>query len=448
MSLDPAPLQPTGRDLIEGIVTGLASFPPGQLWPGFDPASMPLAVGVSADASTWLVNHGEAAGDGAPEPAAADPPDSATSRRAQLDEPLIANSVAMIAGRLTATIVVEPASTPAERAALAAHELFHVFQQIHYPHWSANEAALLTYPWDDPVNLARATHEADLLSQARDAPGSQACRELVSRALVLRRERIRLLPAEAGTYEQAIELTEGTARYVEHRAAGLFGIQLPDPDTRSGLDVRRRCYQTGRDWCILLDRLAGSSWPTLLPAGSDQPPPVLSDILTLAVRPSDDLTDDNWRAGLVRATATIDAETSRRAGRIETVRASTGGSVVIRSTPGSPLQALGFDPMNLTPIRDGLVLHERYLSLTSGETRITIVGQVSLTTAAGDHPLFSKLERAEILIASSALVDGPTWAPESLTGLGIQIDGPFTVRRSGSDVIEILPGDASPSERG
>lgn len=439
MSLAATPRWPAGRALIDGIVAGLASISPDHLWPGFDPASVPLAVALDAEPATWLINHAGIPGyeraDTNPTPGK--PP---LFRQAGLDERLTANSVAMIGDQLTATIFADVGTSLPHLIALAAHELFHVFQRRHYPGWGANETSLLTYPWDDPANLALANHEVTLLSRAVAVPDDQSGGHLAALALATRRQRFRLLTPEARGYENAVELVEGTARYIEGRVASHLGTSLPQLETRDGIDLRRRCYRTGHDWCVMLDRLAGPDWRAAPSAGPGEPMPVLTDILAAVVEQPDDLIDDGgWRDGLAAATAAIDSETARRAGRLELVRASAGASILLRSQPRAPLLVTGFDPMNLTPLPDGRVFHERFLDLTLGETRFTVLDRASVTTAAGPHPLFSGVDRAEILIAGSTLPTGTVWNTASLAGLGVRVDGPFTVRRLGPEAVEILP---------
>ena len=439
MSLDPTPRRATGRTLIDGIVAGLAGIPPGCLWPGFDPASMPLAVAVVAAPATWLINRDHVDGYDQAETVSGQPP---LLRRSGLDQRLVGNSVVDIGGRLTATIFVDAGTPLPDIVALAAHELFHVFQADRYPGWGASEAALLTYPWDDAVNLARATNELALLDRAMAADEGDACRDLAAMALAARRERFQRLPADAQAYENGIELAEGTARFVEVRAAQTLGWPLPALETGGGVDVRRRGYQAGAGWCALLARLAGPDWPSSLPDGSDAPMPVFTDMLAVVVgQPADPPVDDvGWQEHLNDAITAVATEADRRTERMAAVRAVATLTVVVRSQPGSPLRVAGFDPMNLIPLADGMVLHERYLVLTMGETRITVLGQPSLTASGGDHPLFSGLDRAEILLTLSP-ADEVMWDVGSMATLGIRIDGPCSIQQVRPDRIAVEPGD-------
>ena len=128
MSINAASRPSAERRLIDGIVAGLASIAPGSLWPGSDPVSLPLAVGIGSAPATWLIHHGDVDGcvPASPLAAFARLP---LLRRDGIDERLVGNSTAEIAGQLTATIIVEDGMTVRHLIALAAHECFHVFQQ-------------------------------------------------------------------------------------------------------------------------------------------------------------------------------------------------------------------------------------------------------------------------------------------------------------------------------
>ena len=442
MTLDPTSDRPAGRGLIDGIVAGLAGIPPGHLWPGFDPASLPLAVALVAlvpEPSTWLIHH---VGDDGYERCGDVVDGTPLFHHSGLDERLVANGTADIGGQLTATILAEDGLDPCRYVvALAAHELFHVFQAGRYPGCGANEAAQLTYPWDDPVNLARAVSEMALLDRAVATTDDRGCRRLATRTLAARRQRFRRLPADARAYEDGIELAEGSARAVEERAAQTLGWPLPALATRDGIDVRRRGYRTGAGWCALLDRLAGPDWPLVMPDDPDSPPPVLTDLLSTVVGQATDPVDDiGWQDQIEAATTAVAIEADRRTERLAVLLAAATLTVVIRGRSGSPLRVVGFDPMNLTPIRGGLVLHERYLALTAGDTRITIQNLRSLTTASGDHLLFSGIERVEIPVTAFPADHAP-WDAASLARLGVRIDGPFSVQPTSPNEIKIVIGD-------
>lgn len=230
------------REVSGAIIAGLGRVSAVGIWPGFDPIGMPLAVAFPSVPATWLINYDPVDGYLAIEPSA-----SRLQRRDGLDERIVANSVAMIAGRLAASIIVDDAAGVDDTIALAAHELFHIHQAGHYPDWGANEASLLTWPWDDTENIARSMQEMTLLAAATAAQSAPTCRELTRWALTARRGRFAGLPTGACAYEDAVELAEGTAHLIEDRTATLLGTRLRDREDVDPTDVRRRCYRTGRD---------------------------------------------------------------------------------------------------------------------------------------------------------------------------------------------------------
>ncbi len=432
----------TERDLIDAIIAGLGRVSSGHLWPGFDPAALPLAVAIPSAPATWLITCDPVEGYEVVEP-----PALHRQRRDGLDERIVADGVALIAGRLTATIIVDDPTRVVAATALAAHELFHAHQADHYPGWGADEADLLIWPWDDAANIARSTHELSVLHAATAAPNDETCLELARQALATRWDRFATLPAEARGYEDAVELVEGTAHWVEYRTAMVLGEPRDDRQDVNPIDVRRRCYRTGRAWCVLLERLVGPDWMGRLPEGPEQPMPVLPDLLAAAIGPPPAGTDDRWRDGLPLATAEIAADRTRRRDLVTSLRTSLDGSVMIRAGTDGPLRVAGFDPMNLSALADGQVLHERYLALTIGETRITVLNHPTLTTSVGDHPLFARLERAEVLVDDGLILALEDAAAQALTALGLRIDGPYAVRRTGPRTIEITPGTSGPTGR-
>ena len=423
------------RAVIDDSIAGMGRVSAAALWPGFDPAALALAVAFPRHPATWLINHDPVDGYDVDEQ-----PSPRRQRRDGLDERIVANSVAMIAGRLTATIIVEDPTRVAHITALAAHELFHVHQAQRYPDWGANEAGQLAWPWDDADNLARSMHELALLRAATVAPDDETSVALARQALTARRDRFVHLPPDARAYEDAVELAEGTAHWIEHRTTTLPGTRLHEPEEVNTIDVRRRCYRTGRDWCILLDRLAGPNWVARLPTGSGQPTPVLSHQLEVAIGLPPAGPDERWRNGLPDATAKIAAERTRRQDRVAELRGSFGGSVVIQASAETPLRVTGLDPMNLTALADGQVLHERYVALTLGGTPITVLNHPTLTMSVVELPLFTGLDRAEILVDVGLITAIEKASPTALTTLGIRIDGPCVVRRAGPRTIHLMPG--------
>src|SRR5687768_7377814 len=113
-----------------------------MLWPGFDPLAVPLAIYDGT--RTWLFRH--------PAPPPDFAPSTISSIRSDVRDgrhpAVVANTSAGIGGTATATLLADGATatmSPADLAAIAIHEAFHVFQRQQHPTWQANEGDLLLY---------------------------------------------------------------------------------------------------------------------------------------------------------------------------------------------------------------------------------------------------------------------------------------------------------------
>ena len=113
-----------------------------ELWPGYDPLEVPLAVFDGKN--TVLFGHPS-------------PPEGFTDVgglwifEGRYPD-VTANSSALIGDVNTATVMLESLSrknSREARAALVAHEGFHVFQGTTGRNWGANEVNLFTYPVDN-----------------------------------------------------------------------------------------------------------------------------------------------------------------------------------------------------------------------------------------------------------------------------------------------------------
>ncbi len=86
------------------------------------------------------------------------------------------------------------------------------------PNKGANETALTTYPSLSVENNVGFALEADFLQAALEEKDKAAVRPLLRKWLAARTLRWQpKLPAEAIAYEDAVEFSEGTAKYVEYR---------------------------------------------------------------------------------------------------------------------------------------------------------------------------------------------------------------------------------------
>lgn len=370
-----------------------------ELWPGFEPLAIPLAIFDGE--RTLLFRHPRPPSEFAPV-AGSEPTAYAMPGR---HPAVTANSSAEIGGVDTATLLADgprASASPADLAAVALHEAFHVFQRREHPGWSANEGVLLLYPTDDAEVLAMRRLETAALGRAiaADAAGDAAC--WARQALAHRRQRFAAMAAEFGAYERATELNEGLASYIQLIASGRTTVEIPEGGFEAG-EIRQRAYVSGPLLALLLDRLR-PRWKEELEEDDGR---TLAQLLDGAVDTSEtgagtDCELPAEEVAEIERTAREDAAAvgASREDRRRAFDARAGWRVVVRAAPGKPLWPQGFDPLNLERVPGGL-LHTRYLKLENeaGELRMIdeeAVDLEALTEGAGAHPLFNGVRRIEV----------------------------------------------------
>lgn len=135
-----------------------------QLWPGFDPGAIPLAVYDGA--LTFLFGSKKA-------PAGFHPINGIEFDCMVFDgrhPSIVANTCAMIEDVLTATLMTDQENLGRDRdlwASVAIHEMFHVFQFQNQDKWvHANEADRFMYPLSDAGLLRLRRAEVAALRRA------------------------------------------------------------------------------------------------------------------------------------------------------------------------------------------------------------------------------------------------------------------------------------------
>ena len=356
------------------------------LWPGFDPRRMPIAIHDGRE--TVLFRH--------PSPPPEFRPGATPNtwvhegRHPQVSS----NSSTSIAGVTTATLMAGPPGQSArERASIAAHESFHVFQRTRHPRWSANEAVAFLYPVSDARNLELRRVETEALRRALDASSDSAAACWTAAAMSARRERFAIIGDDNATYERASELNEGLASYVQARSIGR-GAELPADDFPPD-QVRARVYASGPAIAFLLDRLS-AGWKDTLEARDSTTLDALVDA-ALARRSVGTCAIDATRRAAIAAQAKSDvaALATRRAREREAYLAQPGARLVVEAD-GAPLGMRGFDPLNVSLLTPTEILHTRLLELATDSSSIELLGGRALSTAAGPHPLFSGIRRLEM----------------------------------------------------
>jgi hypothetical protein len=385
------PASPGGPSVALAVDDEVRKLARRQLWPGFDPARIPLAVFDGE--RTFLFRHPS------PPPGFQSLPGRADTAVFAGREPLVtANSSITLGGVRTATLLLDAPDplSPLEAAAVAAHEAFHVFQAERHPKWGGNEVDLFTYPVDDPGLLQLSRLEAEALSRALAAKTGKTSRCRAAAALDLRRRRFADLGEAGASYERGTELKEGLARLVEGRALPGAAREpvFPGNEFAAG-DVRSRSYAVGHAIGLLLDRF-DAGWESKLESGEAG---TLDAILWNAlaresVRPCGYPAAETALA-LDRATRSVElARLTRQSVRDDFFRREGWALVVVAEA--EPLAPQGFDPLNVERLGAGEVLHSRWLKLGNGAGSVEVLNARAVTESAGKHPLFEGIRRVTV----------------------------------------------------
>lgn len=425
-SVQPPPAPDTQSSVIEpqSFLAELDHVANLELWPGFNLRNVPAAV---FDGTRTLLFRHPAPPEGfTPEPAVS----GVWSYPGR--HPLVtANSSIDLGGVHTATaLLTNPATPLRSRAAVVAHEAFHVFQRANHPGWSANEGELFVYPVDDARLLALRRLESMGLSRAAaaDNPEQSAC--WARAALASRQKRYATLPAGSVEYERRTELNEGLARYVQRRAAGAGPSVVPEHPPE---EVRARAYESGAALALLLDRFS-PAWKLTL-AQSDS---LTLDMLLDSAPPLAGPAPCGFTAqqlASVDSAALVDVQQLRlrRASLRESLIAQPGWRLSIVAGE-SPLFPQRFDPLNVQVVGPGEVLHSRFVRLGNDAGTVEVFGKGSITEAAGAHPLFNGI-RLLIVTGLAEPVVTETDGAVTIRGDGLTADfRGATVHRSGDSV--------------
>ena len=380
----------------EAVVAALQRVPVEEVWPGFAPSSVPVALFDGE--RTWLVAHP------APPPGFEPAPGLAgvvlyPGRHAAVR----GNMPTEIGGVSTAAVLLNelPGMTADRAAAVVAHERFHVHQLRNHPGWTTNELAIFQYPATDAPKLFDRRLETLALSRSLQATSETQSECWLRTALLLRRKRMGELPEPVAAFERGIERQEGLARYVERRAAGMrIPVDVPPHDFPPD-EVRGRAYVTGEALAVMLDRYA-PDWKEQLAAATDAAPP-LDSLLWLALdeRPE---TSCGFSAAeradvLERAHASVAAVRAARDSLAHAFQQRPGWSIRV-ITAGSPLWPQSFDPMSITRVGPVALIHERMLRAGNDAGFIDVFDGRALTIGATADPLMGGMR--EVLVTGIA----------------------------------------------
>ncbi len=390
-----------------------------QLWPGFDPLSIPLAIYTGGQ--TYLFRH-PSPPEGFTRLAGSDVTVFGMSGR---HPAVTSNSSADIGGVSTGTLLADgrrAAITPTVLAAVALHEAFHVFQRQRHSGWGSNEADLFRYPTEEAGLLALRRLESEALSRSLRARKRSQVACWAREAIAVRRQRFAALDSAFSGYEQGNELNEGLAAYIQLLAEGRTTIEFP-PDEFPAIAVRDRIYTVGPALAFTLDRLA-PGWQDTLETNDRQPIDVLLERALARIdstAPGSCGFTAEERAAIERtAQADAAAVAANRVERRRVFEARSGWRVIVQAAEGRPLWPKGFDPLNVETVEGG-ILHRRFLQLgnDSGELRVIDEKEAdgeTLTVAAGAHPLFNGVNLAAVAgLPRPEITESPG---------GVQVRGP------------------------
>lgn len=373
----PKPFTPA-IDLEREVERISALFPKGELWPGYDPLSIPLAVAWGPQ--TYLFRHPSP-------PAGFKPVTGATPntfvRDGRLEE-VTANSSAKIGGVLTATILPGPPTTggpfPQQLAPVAFHEAFHVFQRARHPDWIANELDLIIYNFEVPQLLSFRRLESDALRRALLSYDAEKSKCWIRTALAFRKDRFGRMSPAFSAYERATELNEGLATYIEARAADRI-IEMPANEFKMS-EVRQRAYASGSAIAALLDRFL-PNWKRDFESGDRK---FLDVALGEAAGTGTACAFQPLELEFSSRRAWADQDTlwSERSKLHTAFMAKPGWQLKVEA---SVLFPQGFDPLNMLLIGTGEIFHSRFLKAGNDNGAIEILNTESETEGAGVNPL-------------------------------------------------------------
>jgi hypothetical protein len=351
-----------------------------ELWPGFDPGGIPVAIFDGE--RTWLLRH--------PSP----PPPFQRYENSDYawvmdgaHEHVRANSSATIGDWQTATLIAREGD-PSELAAVLVHESFHVFQEQHHPDWTANEVQLFVYPFErvDFLSLRRLETEALRRSLDADRSADQLC--WVAAAISLRRARFALMPSGSVEYERGLELKEGLASYVQAKASGSMPHGRSSAERFGVSQVRDRAYATGSALALSLDRF-DPGWPSRLDLETRPLDELLLEALFERMPEPCEFTEQERQAAEAIAQEDVVAYRAQRDELKREFLAKPGWKVVVSADPNAPLWPQNFDPLNVERVSDSEILHSRWLKLQGAGGAIEVLDRSALTVGDGEHPMFN-----------------------------------------------------------
>ena len=420
---------------VQAVVVEFDRLAASDLWPGFDPASTPLAIYDGT--ATWLFRH-------------PDPPEP--FRRYTLESDIwfmpgrhsdvIANTQVEIAGVRTATLMMDSsgARTASELGAVLIHESFHAYQAALHPDWFPNEAELFLYPFVDGDLLALRRLETEALRRSL-LGGEREAACWAETALELRDERFERLSEGSVSYERHAELAEGLANYVQLSAAEVPAAEVVPSRGFAANGVRERAYASGTALAINLDRLS-PEWKSEMEAETRALDELLGDALLERAAPVCEFSASERREVENRAYGDADVLIEEREAAKAAFLSKRGWRLVIASQ-GDPLWPQGFDPSNVLLLGGSEVLHTRWLKAGNSSGTVEVLDLEALTEATGAHPLFNGIATITIagIAEEPAVIVADDVVEVSAPGVTARFNG-AQLEREGKTIRVVLVSDS------
>ncbi len=373
------------------------------LWPGFNPSAMPIAFFDGKE--TFLVRHPS------PPPEFFPMPDRPEILVFSGHYPaVVANSTRMIGGVRTGTVLALPGQDSHGTLLASLEEVFHIFWLPRHPSFRPNEMVRYEYPVDQPENLNLLIAEDEALARSIEADSDSQAAAWGAAALQIRMKRTASLPEEVRVFENALEAREGTANYVSRRAAGETVAQTVERlrRARPADGIRWRFYDSGTALCLLLDRFMPDWKRRSEEDATLSPADLLSAALTQRRSQASVFSAAETAGFRTKSAKSIAALKETRAQLRADVLARLGARVVIQVAPeADSLMVERFDPINLSILDKGEVVHANYLTLKNESGSVDVsnqafirgafAGTVSLTEPGGIHPIRDGIRRLTIV---------------------------------------------------
>lgn len=420
------------------IIAEIKSISQQSLWPGFNPLNYPIAIHDGE--KTYLFNH--------PNPPKEFVPIEGLDKTYECVgqfETIPGNTVINVSGIHTAAILLETMKDMSKReiAAVAIHEIFHVFQLGAYPDWwKVNELEFFTYPFENIEILSLRKLETEAFRRALQSEDKTDVVRWSKTALGIRRERFDKMKEGSIQYECGIELLEGTAHYIQYQVAGKHLHTNIKEEGYLPEDVRLRSYAIGNALCLLLDRLQ-SSWKEGIAKGEQT---ILHELLEnelIAMEEEPYEFSKQEKEDIFKKVQVEVGELISEKKRIKNEFLSQPGWRIIVSTESEPLWPKGFDPLNLKLISDSAILHKRWLKLCNTQGCIEIINHKSITEPMGDHPLFQGVKKVTVagLDKEPAIEKVDNKLSLKMEGISVEFEDAEMQRNGNSLIITLLKKD-------